>query len=107
MPPRERERGMPRLDDSTDYAFAQAHYAPERLWDFFDGNREALNIAHECVDRHATDPQRLAVRVAHADGRDEFITFRELSDWSSRVAHWLERRGIGPGERVAVMLDPS
>jgi acetyl-CoA synthetase len=98
---------MPRLDDSADYAFAQAHYAPEKLWEFLDGSRDALNIAHECVDRHAADPARLAVRIAHADGSDEFLTFRALADWSSRVAHWLARRGVVPGDRVAVMLDPS
>jgi acetyl-CoA synthetase len=66
-----------------------------------------LNIAHECIDRHATDPDRLAVRVAHADGRDELITFRAIADASSRIAHWLASRGVGPGDRVAVMLDPS
>ncbi|MGG5809302.1 acyl-CoA synthetase [Falsiroseomonas sp. CW058] len=98
---------MPRLTDSTGYAFAQANFAPGKLWEFFDGDRAALNIAHECIDRHAADPARLAVRVAHADGRDEALTFRALSDWSGRVAHWLERRGVMPGDRVAVMLDPS
>jgi acetyl-CoA synthetase len=98
---------MPRLTDSADYAFAQAHYAPEKLWEFFDGDRVSLNIAHECIDRHAADANRLAVRVAHADGHDEDLTFRAIADWSGRVAHWLAARGIGPGERVAVMLDPS
>jgi acetyl-CoA synthetase len=49
----------------------------------------------------------VAVRVAHADGRDETLTFRELSEWSSRFAHWLAARGIGPGDRVAIMLEPS
>lgn len=98
---------MPRLTDSTDYAFAQAHYAPEKLWEFFDGDRASLNIAHECIDRHATDDARPAVRIAHADGRDEILTFRALSDLSSRFAHWLEARGVMPGDRVAVMLEPS
>ncbi|MBR0669625.1 acyl-CoA synthetase [Neoroseomonas soli] len=98
---------MTRLTDSTDYAFAQANFSPERLWEFFDGDRASLNIAHECIDRHATDDRRLAVRVAHADGRDEAITFREIADWSSRFAHWLAARGVAPGDRVAVMLDPS
>ncbi|WP_137176509.1 acyl-CoA synthetase [Roseomonas sp. AR75] len=98
---------MARLTDSTDYAFAQAEFAPEKLWEFFDGTRDALNIAHECIDRHATDAVRLAVRVAHADGSDEAITFRAIADASSRVAHWLARRGVQPGDRVAVMLDPS
>lgn len=98
---------MPLLTDSPDYAFAQAHFAPAKLWEFFDGDRAALNIAHECLDRHAADPARIAVRVAHADGRDEALSFRMLSDWSGRVAHWLAARGIAPGDRLAVMLDPS
>ena len=98
---------MPRLTDSTDYAFAQAHFAPERLWDFVDGDRARLNIAQECLDRHATDDARIAVRIAHAEGRDEALTFRALADASARVAQWLARRGVAPGDRVAVMLDPS
>ncbi len=98
---------MTKLTDSTEYRFAQANFSPERLWDFFDGDRAALNIAHECIDRHATDDRRLAVRVAHADGRDEAITFRAIADESSRFAHWLAARGVAPGDRVAVMLDPS
>lgn len=98
---------MPRLDASTDHAFAEAHFAPERLWAFFDGDRDRLNIAHECIDRHAADPARLALRIAHADGRDEALTFRAIADLSGRIAHWLAARGVGPGDRVAVMLDPS
>ncbi|HEY8611941.1 MAG TPA: acyl-CoA synthetase [Roseomonas sp.] len=98
---------MPKLAESPDYAYAQANFAPERLWEFFDGDRKSLNIAHECIDRHATDAGRVAVRVAHADGRDEAITFQEIAHASSRIAHWLEARGVGPGDRVAVMLDPS
>lgn len=98
---------MTQLTDSCDYAFAQAHFTPARLWEFFDGDRSHFNIAHECIDRHAADPARLAVRVAHADGRDELITFRAIADASSRIAHWLAARGVGPGDRVAVMLDPS
>lgn len=98
---------MTRLTDSAEYGFAQANFARDRLWDFFDGDRAALNIAHECIDRHATDDARIAVRVAHADGRDEAITFRAIADWSSRFAHWLEAQGVAPGDRVAVMLDPS
>src|SRR4030095_3966234 len=60
----------------------------------------------ECVDRHVA-PGRVAVRVAHADGRDETITFAELSASSSRFARWLEARGVVAGDRVAIMLEPS
>ncbi|GGJ07530.1 acyl-CoA synthetase [Neoroseomonas lacus] len=98
---------MKMLTDSTAYGFAQANFSLDRLWDFFDGDRASLNIAHECIDRHTTDDLRVAVRVAHADGRDEAITFREIALLSSQFAHWLEARGIGPGDRVAIMLDPS
>jgi acetyl-CoA synthetase len=98
---------MPTLTDSADYAFAQAHFSWDHVWEFFDGDRASLNIAHECIDRHATDEARVAVRIAHADGRDEVLTFRQIAEWSSRFAHWLASRGVGLGDRVAVMLEPS
>lgn len=98
---------MPRLYDYTSYADAKTHFSNEALWGLFDGSRDNLNIAHECIDRHARDPSRIAVRIAHDDGRDEFITFDAISRWSSRFAHELVARGVQRGERVAVMLEPS
>lgn len=97
---------MEPLTRYTSYADAHRHCSPDALWALFDGDRTSLNIAHECVDRHAA-AGGVAVRVAHADGRDEAIGFGELSAWSSRFAHWLAARGIGPGDRVAIMLEPS
>lgn len=97
---------MARLTAYTRYDDAHRHFSPDALWELFDGDRQALNIAHECVDRHAATG-RVAVRVAHADGRDEALTFAELAAWSSRFAHWLASRGLGPGDRVAIMLEPS
>lgn len=96
-----------RLTDFTRFADAQRYCSNERLWELFDGNREALNIAHECVDRHVDAADRIAVRIAHASGRDEAVHFRDLSETSSRFAHWLEARGVGKGDRVAIMLEPS
>jgi acetyl-CoA synthetase len=95
-----------KLTDFTSYADAQRHFATAGLWDLFDGTREQLNIASECVDRHAT-PGRIALRVAHADGHDETITFTELATWSARFAHWLAAEGVQSGDRVAIMLEPS
>jgi acetyl-CoA synthetase len=94
------------LTDLTEYEDALRHFSPAALWALFDGDKDSLNIAHECIDRHAARGG-VAVRVAHADGRDESFTFAELSAWSSRFAHWLAARGIAPGDRVAIMLDPS
>src|SRR5436309_6908622 len=106
-------RGAPRagsamtdLTEYTTYADAHRHFSSSALWTLFDGGRESLNLAHECVDRHARSG-RTAVRVAHADGRDEALSFRELAEWSSRVAHWLAARGVVVGDRVAIMLEPS
>ena len=97
---------MANLTDYTTYADAQRRFSTARLWELFDGNRERLNIGHECIDRHAV-PGRVALRVAHADGRDETIDFAELAAWSSRFAHWLTAEGVMQGDCVAVMLDPS
>ena len=96
---------MPLITEYTSFADAQAHCSKERLWELFDGNREAINITHECVDRHP--PDRVAVRIANADGSAETITFGELSDWSGRYANYLRARGIAAGERVALMVEPS
>ena len=96
---------MAKLTDYVSYADAQRHFSKEALWDLFDGDRAHLNIAHECLDRH--DRERVAVRIAHGTGGSESFTFGQLSDWSSRFANWLTRRGIAKGERVAIMLDPS
>ena len=97
---------MARLTDYTSYADAQRFYSKDRLWELFDGDRERFNIAHECIDRHV-DGDNVALRIAHADGRDEIITFAEVSRRSSQFAHYLKGRGIGKGDRVAVMLEPS
>jgi acetyl-CoA synthetase len=97
---------MTRLTDYTTYADAHRHFSSAALWSLFDGHRGALNIAVECLDRHA-DAGRVAVRVAHADGRDETLGFADLSAWSSRFAHWLAGRGVAAGDRVAIMLEPS
>ena len=97
---------MTNLTDYTSYADAQAHFAAAKLWELFDGDRAALNIAHECIDRHASG-DRTAVIVAHADGRDEILSFRQIAEDSARFAHWLAAQASRPGDRVAIMLEPS
>src|SRR5438128_12439254 len=96
---------MTRLTDYTTYADAHRHFSSAALWSLFDGDRESLNIAHECIDRYAGSG-RVAVRVAHADGHDEILSFHDLAEWSSRFANWLTSRGVGRGDVVAVLLAP-
>jgi acetyl-CoA synthetase len=97
---------MTSLTAYTSYADAQAHFSSAKLWELFDGDRESLNIAHECIDRHV-DADRPAVIVVQSDGRDEILSYRRISEDSARFAHWLKARGIEAGDRVAIMLEPS
>jgi acetyl-CoA synthetase len=98
---------MTKLVDFTSYADAQAHASPAALWDLFDGDRERLNIAHECITRHADGSGRAAVRIAHADGTDEALSFDTISAGAAQFAHWLDANGIAKGDRIAFMLEPS
>ncbi len=98
---------MKKLTEFITHADAQRQFSGAALWALFDGDRERLNIAHECVDRWAGDPSRAAIRVAYADGSNETLSFITLSEWASRFAHWLAAEGIKPGDRVAIMLEPS
>lgn len=98
---------MAKLTDYTSYADAQRCAHSKALWDLFAGDSEYLNIAHECITRHADGSGRTAVRIAHADGRDEILSFDAIASGSARFAHWLIANGIQPGDRIAFMLDPS
>jgi acetyl-CoA synthetase len=97
---------MPHLTAYTGYADAQAHFSSAKLWELFDGDREALNIAHECIDRHV-DGERTAVIVLQAGGGDEILSYRRIAEDSARFAHWLAGQGVKRGDRVAIMLEPS
>ena len=94
------------LTDTTRHDDALRLFSMERLWELFDGDRKRLNIAHECIDRHASS-DRVALRVAHAEGHDEVLGFRQIASASSRFAHFLAARGVAKGDRVAIMLEPG
>nr|WP_314468362.1 AMP-binding protein [uncultured Novosphingobium sp.] len=98
---------MVRLTELTSYADAQAQASSAALWNLFDGDRDVLNIAYECITRHADGSGRPAVRIAHADGRDEILSFDKIAAGAARFAHWLDAEGVKPGERIAFMLEPS
>ena len=96
---------MPLLTDYQRYEEAQAHCSSSALWALFDGDKARFNITTECVDRHASE-DREAIIVAQAGGGDDIIRFAELSRDAARFAHLLASLGIGPGDRVAIMLEP-
>jgi acetyl-CoA synthetase len=98
---------MAKLTEYTRFADAQKYGDSKALWELFSGNADYLNIAHECITRHADGSGRTAVRIAHADGTDEILSFDEIAAGSARFAHWLVEQGIEPGDRIAFMLEPS
>src|SRR5258708_5077687 len=64
-----------------------------------------MNLAHECIDRHRG--KGTAISVKFADGASEHYDFAQVADLTGRFAHWLARRGIAKGDRVAVIVEPS
>src|SRR3954451_7217104 len=97
---------MTKLTAYTSYADALEHFSPAKLWELFDGDRERLNIAHECIDRHV-DGDKVAVIVVKAAGGEEILSYRQISEDSARFAHWLVAQGVVAGDRVAIKLEPS
>ncbi|HEV8471466.1 MAG TPA: AMP-binding protein [Methylomirabilota bacterium] len=91
--------------DARRYPDVREAFAWPALWTLFDGDRQRLNLAHECVDRHAADG--VALRLALDEGRCVEHSFGELAAWSSRFANLLEADGVAAGDRVAIMLEPS
>jgi acetyl-CoA synthetase len=98
---------MALFTDYTSYADAQAHASSAALWDLFDGTPERFNIAHEAMLRHADGSGRAAVRIAHADGENEVLSFDAIAAGAAQFAHWLDAQGVAKGERIAFMLEPS
>jgi acetyl-CoA synthetase len=67
-----------------------------------------FNIAQACAERWAeTDPNRPALIRYAADGSLTPVTYGELKRGSDRLAHALMARGIGRGDRVAILLPQS
>ncbi|HEY4372180.1 MAG TPA: AMP-binding protein [Burkholderiales bacterium] len=93
------------ITDIRSYPEALKAFSWDALWELFDGSAERMNLAHECLDRHKD--RGTAVSIKFADGKSEHHSFAELSRLTGCFANWLVRRGIGKGERVAVILEPS
>jgi acetyl-CoA synthetase len=65
-------------------------------------DQRGLNIAYECVDRHALGARRnhLALRWLSKSGEARDVTYGELRRLTNRFANVLRGLGIGKGARV-------
>ncbi|AGC47741.1 acetate--CoA ligase [Myxococcus stipitatus DSM 14675] len=71
---------------------------------WFGGGK--LNVAYNCVDRHARErPGKTAILWAKNEpGEYQAITFRELQHHVGRMANVLKAHGVRKGDRVCVYL---
>ncbi len=64
---------------------------------------ERFNIARAICDRHVGH-DRLAVIAETASGATTELTFEQLQNASRRLANALAAHGIGPGDRIGILL---
>ncbi len=88
----------------TDYEPAYVGFSWETTERELTGlpDQRGLNIAYECVDRHAQGPRRdrLALRWLSKSGDVRDITYDGLRRLTNRFANVLRDLGIGKGARV-------
>ncbi len=65
---------------------------------------EKFNWAHDYFDVIAQDNHNAALRVVSGGGAEESLTFAQLARRSSQVANFLAAQGVGPGDRILIML---
>jgi len=65
---------------------------------------ESFNWVRDYFDRMAEGNERPALRVVDDGGSDQTFTFAEMARRSHQVANFLADRGVGPGDRVLIML---
>ncbi|MED5468462.1 MAG: AMP-binding protein, partial [Pseudomonadota bacterium] len=65
---------------------------------------EHFNLAWACCDRHAGNPDALALVHVADDGSVEHWTFREMQQQANRLANALLALGLQPGDRVGLVL---
>ena len=62
-----------------------------------------VSLATSIVDRHSGRDAPALIWIGK-DGSDRLVSYRELSETSSRFANVLQRHGIMPGDRVAGLM---
>jgi acetyl-CoA synthetase len=77
----------------------------EKVMKEFDWNPlEKFNMGHECCDRWADDPSRVALYHEDYLGNKETWTYKRLKDRSNQMANKLSSLGVQKGDRVAGLL---
>src|SRR4051812_34002559 len=66
---------------------------------------ERFNIAEVCCARWAqSQPDSIAIRWEHEDGRAAAFRYRDLQEEANRLSRALARLGVARGDRVAIVM---
>lgn len=65
---------------------------------------EEFNWARDYFDVIAQDNHEPALRVVSVSGTEQSLSFAQLARRSSQVANFLAAQGVGPGDRILLML---
>jgi len=109
-------RALEQQGPDTYWAWVAERFRWSRRWDavreggfgdlrYFPGG--TINVADNCVDRHAENPattNRTAIIWEGEDGAVRTLTYTELRDAVARLANGLKSLGIGKGDVVAIYL---
>ncbi len=105
-PPIEKTGPFPVEPNLIDYASARASFDWRKAWSWLEGLPDGrYNIAHEAVDRHARGDgaEKIAIRWLGRKGERRDLTYRNLSEQTSRFASALRGLGVGRGDRVFLL----
>ena len=99
---------MPVTPNLTDYEQFRAAFTWESIYselDWLPGG--GLNMAHECIDRHANgaNANKTAMIWAGKNGEEETYTFADLKRLTNRFANLLRGLGVQPGDRVFLFME--
>lgn len=72
--------------------------------DELDAAVEGQTIASRFLDTVAAHGDVVALRSKGPDGDFEELTYREYADQVASAAAWLRSKGIGPGDRIVLMM---
>ncbi len=84
------------LDTRTDYERAYREFEWPDLTDF--------NWARDWFDVYARGNSKPALCLRREDKDEVKLSYQELAERSDRLAHFLQRQGVEPGDRIVVCL---
>lgn len=87
------------VDAISDYDKAVETFEWPRLTGTFNWATDWFDVI--AVGPSADQP---ALWIVEADGSEQKVSFAEMADRSNRVAAWLQKQGVGKGDRVILML---